>query len=892
MESRHNILKKILNIQDGIKSTWIKTSFIDRSIENDYNTYLKGYYKHLFFIMNIVSVLYIATSFCTSFLLMPSLVFEFMLSSFFVADIVLTFLYYKVAKREFALTIIQGLKYAIIYIVTKYWVFFTASSIITTDDIVRYVRCTYFSIYFVVITYYMLIGGNIASVTIITSFEIITIILTQIYIAKIEQSFLIETVYTTIFNGSVYYVKIRIDKFCRENFIQKYKFEKFFNYCDNIIGELNAYHVNISDNKIIYTNDKFKELLGRSPQGEEDRTPKNNSSENPYLLNKMCINESRLIINQLSTALEYLSSMREEDLNDKFADLKGKNLLDAIKSLQQVHHEFSNNFINLGNYSSYDSSGETKYFNVFYRMFQDDVNYIEIIFTDITELKRAEKTTFENNLKREFLAKIAHEFKTPLNTILGLISEIKDKLSELDVPEILLELDQVNDLSNYTIFLINDVIHYSSHNLDNIMVQVKVINLYEICEFCFNVLKTLLKNKEKKKNILPILEYDKTINDIIIKSDDTRVKQILLNFVSNAVKFTKSGSIKLKAEIIEQSNIIQISITDTGLGIKEDDKELIFEANTMLKTEWGCNKMGTGIGLSICKYIAEKLKHKVSFTSKLGEGSTFSVFIPFKKLEKRINSSANINFLKIQRCTANNIILSPAQKPKERMLTYENSKEDLFDKTVFLTNMDFNLENLDQLKTKIIYNQYNSNYISLVKSHSAESMKIEKVNQFVIKPKSKSSEGNLKIILDSKMSVNKSLSGQILIVDDSQYIRISIRRILVNIMQETKKEYEIIEASDGIDILKHVSEDQNNNNIIKCIITDENMEYLNGSECIQIIRRLEDSNRIKKVVCICATSLEDNKSKDRLIRSGMDFVISKPISKGELLGVLTKIGVF
>jgi len=128
--------------------------------------------------------------------------------------------------------------------------------------------------------------------------------------------------------------------------------------------------------------------------------------------------------------------------------------------------------------------------------------------------------------------------------------------------------------------------------------------------------------------------------------------------------------------------------------------------------------------------------------------------------------------------------------------------------------------------------------------------------------------------------------GTILVIDDNQIIRKSVKYLLQEILKVKEKPYKIIEGSDGIDALKMVIDDQKFGNRIKCIFSDEKMEYFDGSKTISILRELESSKKIKRVNFVAVTSYEDNFSCNQILKSGADFVIQKPCSKGHLISIL------
>ena len=133
--------------------------------------------------------------------------------------------------------------------------------------------------------------------------------------------------------------------------------------------------------------------------------------------------------------------------------------------------------------------------------------------------------------------------------------------------------------------------------------------------------------------------------------------------------------------------------------------------------------------------------------------------------------------------------------------------------------------------------------------------------------------------------------AKILIVDDNCYNSEATKNILNKIFKESRSERDIIICSDGVDILYQIIQDQSRGNEIKCIITDENMEYINGSEAIRIIRNLERCNKIKFVNIISATGNDEYQYTSEIIKAGAQLVLSKPIQKATIKRALEELNI-
>ena len=257
----------------------------------------------------------------------------------------------------------------------------------------------------------------------------------------------------------------------------------------------------------------------------------------------------------------------------------------------------------------------------------------DIYFYDVTKIINAkEQIKQENVLKQRLYAKISHEFKTPLNSIIGLVTNIEEAVINNDKFNTSKYLRYIQSLSRYVIYLTNDIIRYSScsDKIENCIKIVKnIVNIKDIIKFAYEILESLIKcDSNKFESIKLMMNYDIDINNLIIYSDEIRIEQILLNFISNAVKFTNSGLISVDAKYDSDSKNVILSVSDTGIGVFHEHFDKLFKEYTQINNNVNNNQYGTGIGLSVCKSISSLIDAKILFSSEYGLGSTFSLVIP------------------------------------------------------------------------------------------------------------------------------------------------------------------------------------------------------------------------------------------------------------------------
>jgi signal transduction histidine kinase len=227
-----------------------------------------------------------------------------------------------------------------------------------------------------------------------------------------------------------------------------------------------------------------------------------------------------------------------------------------------------------------------------------------------------------NKIKGEFLANISHEFRTPLNSIMGFAQVLRDK------PELLKEDKGKRYAENIIVGgqrllnMINDLLYLAKAEANKIQLHIEQIKVDEICD----AVTSSFSEMTREKNITVELEVQRDIPTLV--TDAGKIQQILENYMSNAVKFTPpQGKITLSVVILDDKTI-RFSVTDTGCGIAEADKEKLFQKFGQLGNPLTRESGGTGLGLAISKELADMLAGQVGFESQIDKGSTFWLDIP------------------------------------------------------------------------------------------------------------------------------------------------------------------------------------------------------------------------------------------------------------------------
>ena len=233
-----------------------------------------------------------------------------------------------------------------------------------------------------------------------------------------------------------------------------------------------------------------------------------------------------------------------------------------------------------------------------------------------------------NRLKDIFLANMSHELKTPLNSIIVISSVMaNNKQSKLDDIQVK-NMKIINDCGNELLYLINDVLDISKLEAGKVLLELDEIDIIST----LNDLKEMFDPLMKSKGLVFEYKFDSSIG--MIYTDKSRVRQIIKNLLSNALKFVKEGSVQLYLENDDKD--IKIIVKDDGIGIPQDKLEHIFDRFKQVDASTSRKFGGSGLGLAISKELTHLLGGKITVNSKINNGATFVLALP-KRLNKVIN---------------------------------------------------------------------------------------------------------------------------------------------------------------------------------------------------------------------------------------------------------------
>ena len=261
-----------------------------------------------------------------------------------------------------------------------------------------------------------------------------------------------------------------------------------------------------------------------------------------------------------------------------------------------------------------------------------------------------EKAEEATRLKSQFLASMSHELRTPMNAILGLTELILEESALIDKDKERLHV--VLKSGKRLMMLINDVLDLSKIEAGKMDINFDDLILNDL----INEVEVNIKPLVKDKNILFKINK-KTNTNIIINTDGYKITQVLLNLIGNAIKFTNEGYVELAINLLP-NNVLEFKITDTGIGISDKDKKIIFEEFRQADGSTTRKHSGTGLGLAISSKIAKLLKGSLQVTSEINKGSTFTFTLPVEVIEMReYNDKPDKQEIKIQETKKNTVLV-------------------------------------------------------------------------------------------------------------------------------------------------------------------------------------------------------------------------------------------
>ena len=262
---------------------------------------------------------------------------------------------------------------------------------------------------------------------------------------------------------------------------------------------------------------------------------------------------------------------------------------------------------------------------------EDTNRGVVALYAELDE--RADHLRRADEMKTSFLSNMSHEFRTPLNSILALSQLLLERADGELTGEQEVQVRFIRKGAESLLELVNDLLDLAKIEAGKIEVQPIEFTVTSLFSALRGMLRPLLVGESVR------LVFDDPRDVPILYSDESKVSQILRNFIANALKFTERGEVRVAATWNAANETITFSVADTGIGIAPEDQARIFEEFTQINNPVQRKVKGTGLGLPLCRKLASLLAGKIDLTSQLGVGSTFSITIPVahRGLEEEIS---------------------------------------------------------------------------------------------------------------------------------------------------------------------------------------------------------------------------------------------------------------
>jgi signal transduction histidine kinase len=607
----------------------------------------------------------------------------------------------------------------------------------------------------------------------------------------------------------------------------------------------------IADQEIKFINNSMMELLNKN----KDHFSLTLDSERNYMVNTLVPQDKYYHV------LVYILSqiINENDSTAEYSSLQEITNVLREKFLSNDNNKF--HFLCYRELKISKENKETKTFEIYCKCYPDQgdksITLYEFIFNDATLIKDIERRKTELKFKNIFLSKIAHEFKNPLICINELVEQECDK-PRLNDDE-LSNLSLIKSLSQYLLILIKDLDFFSSRgNKYQSKISKNRVEMNLLINFTQNITKGLLMKFNKISKIKFSVFRSKNLPEEFY-SDEVKLKQILVNLLSNSIKYSNVGHVILRFSL-KYNNYLEICIEDTGIGMTDNQINYIkrYFKEGGLKMNKNTNLIG--LGLPIIYELTSLLGKTIQFESNFGKGSRFWFSIPC--VTGVLNKS---DFLDKKKSNTFLSLLTLNKKDGINSLSISrksmNSEYPPTETKIFIGKMDnLNLEFSNNSHSNLNSSHY-SQYVSDIGSFSKPSF--------------------------YNISKNIKKEYNFIIADDDYLIRQASIRVISKLIENLNITINFIEANDGIETLHSVYVSLKNGKSIHCILSDQTMELLEGTQTAKLFGELRGKKNIPYIPFFLLTAYENFEVLDLKIES----VFCKPFNNQMAESLLRKIGV-
>ncbi|MFV5685035.1 response regulator [Flavobacterium sp. GB2R13] len=395
--------------------------------------------------------------------------------------------------------------------------------------------------------------------------------------------------------------------------------------------EKRAAELGIANKELAYQNDEKEKRAAELGIANKELAYQNEEKEKRAA-------ELGIANKELSTQAEEMQIQQEElrQLNEEL-EQQAQNLKQQQEELQMTNEELEEQTQSL----------------------EEKNKEVEASKNDIEQ--KTKQLEISSKYKSEFLANMSHELRTPLNSLLILSKDLSENRKK-NLDDVQVESAEIIYKSGHDLLiLINEVLDLSKIEAGKMSINVEKVSLKNFS----NDLLRDFKHQAQQKGLKLVCKLAATLPEFI-HTDSQRLNQILKNLISNAIKFTEKGSVTIRIDPNTETTL-NISVTDTGIGISEDKQTAIFEA--FQQAEGGTSRKygGTGLGLSISRELAKLLESEIKVSSTIDEGSTFSLIIPLEIFPEQETFST---------ITLKPVLYTPRPKIESEYLNYDTIKDD------------------------------------------------------------------------------------------------------------------------------------------------------------------------------------------------------------------------
>ena len=502
-------------------------------------------------------------------------------------------------------------------------------------------------------------------------------------------------------------------------------------------------------------------------------------------------------------------------------------------------------------------------------------SFVEGFYTDITEQRRLETAELASRAKSEFLANMSHEIRTPISAILGITDLALRNPHDIGISE---KLKNIKTAGNQLLSIINDILDFSKIEAGAIEL---VDEKYDIQSLIDDVV-TMIHVRIDDKPLDFIVDDDPRLPKELI-GDPTRIKQVAINILTNAVKFAKEGHIlfSVSSKLSEKEGYVTLSFTveDTGIGIRKKDLPMLFDNFSQLDTRKNRSVEGTGLGLAISKNLVELMDGEIHVDSTYGKGSCFSFYIEQKTGDySPKETSPQLDGIRVGIFGLGSL---KAHVLLHKLIKMKVSCEVITSPTNItnFTHVFFDHDLLDKLSGI----PFDGKLIALFRGNVIPPGNTPDM-EIVSTPLTNSAIFNLLGNVQHESDDGTSHTGRMLSLRDVRVLVVDDIDINLIIAKETLNLYEISvdtaeSAMEAIEMIKATDYD--------IVFMDHMMPEIDGVDATNMIRKL-GGEKYKKLPIVALTANVVGDARDNLLENGLSDFLSKPLELEEVERVFRK----